>query len=129
MRLIDADALIEEFNIANNIHEGSDFWHFTGIKAFIENAPTVEAKPVTDTNVGSKWIPCSERLPEDETLLYWTTHEDGSLVLHGYNKSNGFIYNWEVDDLEKRKRQGQVIAWVPIFEPAPYNAERGGKND
>lgn len=75
------------------------------------------------------WIPCSERLPEDETLLYWTTHEDGSLVLHGYKKSNGFIYNWEVDDLEKRKRQGQVIAWIPIFEPTSYNEKRGGKNE
>ena len=67
-----------------------------------------------------KWIPVSERLPEDETLMYWTTHEDGSLVMHGYKKRNGFIYNWEVDDLEKRKRQGQVIAWTPIFEPEPY---------
>ena len=57
-------------------------------------------------------IPVSERLPNGEDGLYWTTHEDGSLILHGYTKNNGFIYNWEVYDLEKRKRQGEVIAWM-----------------
>ena len=76
---------------------------------------------VVDTNC--EWISVSERLPEDETLMYWTTHEDGSLVMHGYKKRNGFIYNWEVDDLEKRERQGHVIAWTPIFEPEPYKGE------
>lgn len=70
-----------------------------------------------------EWIPVSERLPEDETLMYWTTHEDGSLVMHGYTKWAGFIYNWEVEDMDKRKRQGQVIAWTPIFKPEPYKEE------
>ena len=67
-----------------------------------------------------EWIPASERLPEDESIMYWTTHEDGSLVMHGYTKKNGFIYNWEVDDLGKRKRQGDVIAWMPLPLPEPY---------
>ena len=78
---------------------------------------------VTDTNVGGKWIPCSERLPDKEYELYWTTHEDGSIVLHGYTKKNGFIYNWEVDDLELRKRQGGVVAWMLIPQPEPYKGE------
>lgn len=126
MRLIDADALLNELGDIWNIPKDWDGdIDETCETAFdvIENAPTVEANPV-------EWIPCSERVPEDETLLYWTTHEDGSLVMHGYSKRNGFIYNWEVDDLEKRKRQGQVIAWTPVFEPQPYNADmRGGKNE
>lgn len=67
-----------------------------------------------------EWISCSEMLPEDESIMYWTTHEDGSLVMHGYTKKNGFIYNWEVDDLEKRKRQGDVVAWMPLPLPEPY---------
>ena len=70
-----------------------------------------------------EWIPCSEGLPEDEGIMYWTTHEDGSIVMHGYTKKNGFIYNWEVDDLEKRKRQGGVIAWMPLPLPEPYKGE------
>lgn len=71
-------------------------------------------------NSFDEWIPCSEMLPEDESIMYWTTHEDGSIVMHGYMKKNGFIYNWEVDDLEKRKRQGDVIAWMPLLLPEPY---------
>lgn len=38
-RLIDADDLLQEFEKENVAHN-SDIWHITGIKAFIENAPT-----------------------------------------------------------------------------------------
>lgn len=119
--MIDEKKLIEdiEYYISHTGEESGEHYAYKKAKKLIESQPKV-----------GEWIPCSERLPEDETLLYWTTHEDGSLVLHGYKKSNGFIYNWEVDDLEKRKRQGQVIAWIPIFEPAPYNVDmRGEKNE
>ena len=78
---------------------------------------------VTDTNVDGKWILCSEKMPDKEYELYWTTHEDGSIVLHGYTKKNGFIYNWEVDDLELRKRQCGVVAWMLIPMPEPYKGE------
>lgn len=71
-----------------------------------------------------EWIKTSEKLPEDENTMYWTAHEDGSLVMHGYSKAHGFIYNWEVHDLEKRKRQGGVIAWMPLPLPEPY--KKGG---
>ncbi len=77
----------------------------------------IEGMPTVD-----RWIPCSERLPEDESVPYWTTHEDGSIVMHWYSKECGFTFNWEVKDLEKRKRQGRVIAWMPILQPEPYKA-------
>jgi hypothetical protein len=70
-----------------------------------------------------KWIPCEERLPSEEQNLYWTTHEDGSVILHGYTERHGFILNWEVDDLDKRKRQGNVVAWMLIEKPQPYKKE------
>ena len=99
-----------------------DVYEF-GIKLmeYIEQMDAEES--VTDTNAGSKWIPCSEKMPDKEYELYWTTHEDGSIVLHGYTKKNGFIYNWEVDDLELRKRQGRVVAWMLIPMPEPYKGE------
>lgn len=87
---------------------------------YLKSLPT---PAVTDTNVGGKWVPCSEKMPDKEYELYWTTHEDGSIVLHGYTKKNGFIYNWEVDDLELRKRQGRVVAWMLIPMPEPYKGE------
>lgn len=110
--LISRKALIEDI-------ERSTFSRF--IKEILEDF--VDDQPPVEVPVKDKWIPVSERLPEEESLLYWTTHEDGSVVLHGYTKRNGFIYNWEVDDLEKRKRQGDVIAWTPIFQPEPYKGE------
>jgi hypothetical protein len=87
----------------------------TAFKHVVADAPEVK-----NTNTTDQWIPCSERLPDEECQLYWTTHEDGSIVLHSYTKENGFILNWEVDDLELRKKQGQVIAWKKIAVPQPY---------
>ena len=116
MRLIDADVLIERIQEEKEDNDAHCRLCMDATVDIIDAQLTVEAKPVG-------WIPCSEKLPEDETLLYWTTHEDGSLILHGYTKNNGFIYNWEVDDLEKRKRQGEVIAWMLIPEPEPYRKD------
>lgn len=89
-----------------------------------EECPLEEATVAENATVEGEWIETSERLPEDENTMYWTTHEDGSLVMHGYSKAHGFIYNWEVHDLEKRKRQGGVIAWMPLLLPKPY--KKGG---
>lgn len=50
--LISKSALLQEFEKETNKHRGNDLWHFTGIKAFIENAPTIEATPV----VHGEWI-------------------------------------------------------------------------
>ena len=82
------------------------------VQAIIE---VIEEQPKVN-----EWISCSERMPEEmQHDLYWTTHEDGSVVLHGYTEKNGFIYNWETEK-EKRKRQGSVIAWKPYTRPEPY---------
>ena len=85
------------------------------IKAFIDKVMIQPVVDVTDTNVGSKWIPCSERLPEEHQTVI-TTHEDGTVVFHRYIKEHGFIYNWETD-MELRKKRGKVVAWMPLPEP------------
>ena len=89
----------------------------------ITNAEGKNIFNIIDEQPKTDWITCEVEMPKDETLMYWTTHEDGSIIMHGYLKRNGFIYNWEVDDLEKRKRQGNVVAWMPIFKPQPYKKE------
>lgn len=42
MRLIDADELLQEFEIETNIHKDNDcgFWHWSGIKSMIKRQPT-----------------------------------------------------------------------------------------
>lgn len=56
--LISRSALLKEFEVQNKVYRPNGLWHYTGIKAFIENAPSVEAVPV----VHGEWI------PQDETL-------------------------------------------------------------
>lgn len=76
--------MIDEFKLLEYMAENfcDDCDDCGGSCRFADIVKCVEAQP----KVG-EWIPCSERLPKDETLLYWTTHEDGSLVLHGYKKA------------------------------------------
>ena len=115
--MINEKQLIEDFKNTFSdsvLNQTFGFGKYTLLEAIEE---MIERQPKTD------WIPCEVEMPKDETLMYWTTHEDGSIIMHGYLKRNGFIYNWEVDDLEKRKRQGKVVAWMPIFKPQPYKKE------
>ena len=115
------DYIKTEINPYGKPFEGTAYDFGIKLMDYIKNME--DAELVTDTNVGGKWIPCSEKMPDKEYELYWTKHEDGSIVLHGYTKKNGFIYNWEVDDLELRKRQGGVVAWMLIPMPEPYKGE------
>lgn len=93
MRLIDADALwmdvIRSMDYCDDILE------------MIKSQPTIEQK--------SQWIPCSERLPEnDEPVLI--SHS------HGVAKAwwNGRF--WSSVSIKKYKT---VVAWMPL--PEPYN--------
>ena len=133
MRLIDADALMENYGLkdatkyGNKDAEQQEHSYSTlmlyEIADIIEDAPTVEAKPV-------EWIPCSERLPElTEGTEYFKQSEcclvalkwwDGDITesVGWYNESG----LWSDDG-----KNCKVIAWMPL--PTPYNAERGGKNE
>lgn len=79
---------------------------------------------VTDTNVGGKWIPCSERLPEPlENLLYWYKHE--SMAATRVEKLDCFLIAF-YDKCEKswsiHGKNTEVIAWQPL--PTAYKGEQ-----
>lgn len=126
--MIDEKTLIEALKQRIALHEkdGNDFAnehiHYDAEELFLRLADEVQAiiEVIEEQPKVNEWISCSERMPEEmQHDLYWTTHEDGSVVLHGYTEKNGFIYNWETEK-EKRKRQGSVIAWKPYTRPEPY---------
>ena len=67
------------------------------------------------------WIPCSERLPEEDDYksciecldgAVWYFTENGTMGLGYYYKS---VKEWSTtDDL---KTDGKVVAWMPLPEP------------
>lgn len=71
---------------------------------------------VPDTDVGNKWIPCSERLPEEygEYLVWWTdiTRSQYYEIVE-YEPSNG----WIGDIPQAVEGKYSVIAWQPLPEP------------
>ena len=88
-RLIDADALKANINTA--------FW--SEIEKIIDSAPTIDVPT---------WIPCSERLPSEETYVLVTFgYGEIGIDLHTVGwANNGWVWH---DD---------AIAWMPL--PKPY---------
>lgn len=103
MRLIDADAVFPWYVSNFKDMEPSDVrFSMNDIKGNLDNIPTIET---------TRWIPVSERLPEENGYYLTTTmyHE----VYCDY--WGGGCFN----------RTEAVIAWQPL--PKAYN--RGMKND
>lgn len=118
MRLIDADALIkcipsEEYNS----------------RFAVMNAPTVEPK---------KWIPCSERLPEELSAVnvtyvnhdpepYYAFVKDIASTETAVYYRGDWYWNWSGcadvlaeygrDDANKVDKAVEITAWMPLPEP------------
>lgn len=143
MRLIDADELIE--------HAWRDKLDSRElIVEMINNAPTVKEIPTKIpidifeklVSQGSKWIPVSERLPDntDPVNITWVNHNPESYYADIKDKpftATGHYCNgrwwwysvtcqdyldeyghWDIDAMDDAI---DVIAWMPL--PEPYKAE------
>ena len=119
MRLIDADALLENYNLKDATKYGNknaeqqynsyNTMMMYEIADMIEDAPTI-----------NEWIPCSERLPEDidENLIECYLVTDGFLIWIAYYKSNiGWVFA-ECTNSDKIIDWTEIIAWQPL--PQPY---------
>ena len=88
------------------------------ICGIIKSQPNVA---VTDTNVGCKWITCSERMPEENTEVLIARKKNKHEINIGYRiKVGGWYdqcYNRFVDD---------VLAWMPLPEPYREDGEQNG---
>ena len=121
MRLIDADALMEALGITDMdcdkcewqsgygsyCSRGSDF---TDACTAIEDAPTIEPQ---------RWIPVTERLPEEKREVLVST-KDGYLNI-------AFLETLSTGDLEwtdviEYFQIPNVAAWMPL--PEPYKGRR-----
>lgn len=106
MDLISREALLKSIREAST--SPLNEWDTMGVLKIVNEQPSA-----TDTNVGGKWIPCSERLPEIKdgeycsdcvlvTLKWW----DGELSeTVGWYNNTGI---WNEDG-----KMCKVIAWMP----------------
>ena len=79
----------------------------TQMKYMIADAPTVDAEP--------QWIPCNERLPEDDRSKVVTLANGNAEV--GYYSNGDW---WCIGDTFTLENP-TVIAWMPL--PKPYEVE------
>ena len=94
MRLIDADALIAEYD---RVHVGEP----GGARKLMENAPTIEPE--------QRWIPCSERLPDTTDFV---------LTINIVSQCG--VYRFDGDcwlDYDGLFVNEGIRAWMPLPEP------------
>ena len=107
-RLIDADALTDKYGDWYT-EEGSEEGYIGTIKGIVDSMPTIAPERKW------KWIPVTERLPEDGT---WNLFTDGK---------NISIERYKMDAIDHFFPQGRwfsldkAIAWMPL--PSPYREE------
>ena len=110
MRLIDADVLKQHIDKLPALPDGNFAGNHSALKALINMQPTIEPE--------QRWIPCSERLPE-ESGRYQVTRYD-------YVANTEFIdILWYEENLWwNRHSTGDyaVTAWMPL--PEPYKERR-----
>ena len=112
MRCIDADALINLIPVPiYTSPDGQDLVQMSDVMEAIKRVPTINPEQKT-----GKWIPSSERLPENSNTV---------LITHRGGVSFGW-YNgryWERGASTNHRPMQTVTAWMPL--PGPY--KEGGK--
>lgn len=122
MRLIDADALASALNNGRLEEQTGRAVPFNAGVAFaltmVEYAPTIDAVP--------RWIPCEERLPEEEGWYLVTIQNDKTEKRRTENDlfAIGIAEAHKLTPYKfcKDGHRQTVIAWMPL--PEPYKGER-----
>lgn len=125
MRPIDADKLLTEIMDSDLDHLQRDDWK--EVIQIVQDAPTIQMQ----------WIPCSERLPEEdkEVLISYRYKEGEGDTSHTYidittygqmyfggNKVGNYKH-WRTP-FEYFESNYEVVAWMPL--PEPY---KGGEQN
>ena len=83
-----------------------------------------------------RWIPISERLPEEygEYLITWTTSQskrqfigisEGEVTSEYDHEHNRFKFEWLLEDYVKNYPNVKVTAWMPLPKPfEPHESEK-----
>lgn len=104
MRLIDADVLKQHIDKLPALPDGNFAGNHSALKALINMQPTIEPE--------QRWIPCSERLPE-ESGRYLVS------VLDGVGRRTTvapYQPRYKAWTMTGRMAYWKVIAWMPLPE-------------
>ena len=128
MRLIDADALRNEFIIPPD----SALLYATVVTRIIDGAPTIDPKP--------QWIQVVERLPDmqEESSLEYCGFEKSDMVLvtiynpFGVDITDTARFYRDIDENEwwgdvEEGSDLDVVAWMPL--PEPYKPDGNKMED
>ena len=107
MRLIDADNFIERLNHVPMVQEA--------LRIAMDKMPTIEPE-----RKKGKWIPCSERLPEDDTEVFVYLFDRPSPYIAWVTDSCWFTEEFQVE------KENYPKAWMPL--PEPYGGDQDDKN-
>lgn len=108
-RLIDADALIEQMEAdAEHLDNAISKMMYYAAISDVKHAPTIEPE--------RKWIPCSERLPEDGQDVLVTYKTTGKIHPCQYH-DDGSRNPWYSYIDQCRAYMNVVLAWMPLPEP------------
>ena len=137
MRLIDADVLKQHIDKLPALPDGNFAGNHSALKALINMQPTIEPE--------QRWIPCSERLPEDTrpVIVTWKNTDPKSYYQYivgkhftgtaCYKNGKWYWYSSTTEDMlaeygrydsEEFDEAIECIAWMPL--PEPY---KGGEQD
>lgn len=111
MRPIDADELLKEINDVYNGYMMSEQFAPEDFAEMVEETKTVEAAPA------EKWIPVTERLPEEDTNVLVTMVKGRHKVM--YAKYDRQLQKFCIGNYIRSK---YVTAWMPL--PEPYKEDK-----
>ena len=90
---------------------------------------------VDNTDAVSEWIPCSERLPEEQewlgTKMFGTTMSDAICITFEDNRKrfvkvmslqNGELSNSDKEMMDVFHKGWKMLAWMPL--PRPYKEDK-----
>lgn len=108
--------MISRSALIKNIREIStsllNEWDTAGVMSVVYKQPTVGAIPV------DRWVPCSERLPEEDgEYLTWIRYDGHEFMSIEDFECSGLLAQWNFEG----RNDDEVIAWMPL--PDPYKGE------
>jgi len=117
MRLIDADEIRIKPEYMHDIC-GSVMIRVEDVARIINEMPTINSQP--------HWIPCSERLPEEDNVEVLCTVKQQSITDHSetiiVEQGCYFYGTWLLSyDNQRVNCSREVLAWQPL--PSPYQEE------